>query len=41
MKMCEQILKRAPQYNSNFLNCKKHDVPNNNRYRFAATKHKH
>ena len=23
MKMCEQILKTAPQYNSNSLNCKK------------------
>ena len=38
MKMCEQILKKktAPQYNSSSLNCKKHDVPNNSRYRFAA-----
>ena len=23
MKMCQQILKKAPQYNSNSLNCKK------------------
>ena len=38
MKMCEQLLKKktAPQYNSNSLNCKKHNVPNNSRYRFAA-----
>ena len=39
MKMCDRSLKKetAPQYNSNSLNCKKnHDVPNNNRYRFAA-----
>ena len=37
MKMCEQILKKtAPQYNSNSLNCKNHDVANNSRYRFAA-----
>ena len=38
MKMCEQILKKedsAPiQFKS--LNCKKNDVPNNSRYRFAA-----
>ena len=26
----------AHQYNSNSLNCKKHDVPHNSRYRFAA-----
>ena len=40
MKMCEQIFKKktAPQYNSNSLNCKKHYVPNNSRYRFAAIK---
>ena len=44
MKMCEQILKKKtpPQYNSNSLNCKKnHDVPNNSRYRFAATNKNH
>ena len=41
MKMCEQILKKiAPQYNSNSLNSKKYDVPNNSRYRFAAIKKK-
>ena len=41
MKMCEQILKkkkRAPQYNSNSLNCKKNQVKANNSpsYRCAA-----
>ena len=36
---CLQILKKTvPQYKSNSLNCKNHDVPNNSRYRFAAIK---
>ena len=27
MKMCEQILKKRPQYNSNSINCKKPRAP--------------
>ena len=40
MKMCEQILKTAPQYNSNSLNCKKNQEKANNSlsYRCAAIK---
>ena len=40
MKMCEQILKTAPQYNSNSLNCKKNQEKDNNSpsYRCAAIK---
>ena len=39
MKMCKQILKKdSAPINSNSLNCKNHDVPNNSRYRFAAIK---
>ena len=36
MKMCKQILKTAPQCNSNSLNYRNHDVPSNTRYRSAA-----
>ena len=36
MKMCEQILKKKQRPS---LNCKKHFVPNNSRYRFAAINH--
>ena len=39
MKMCEQILiKPAPQYNSNSLNCKNKKAINSLRYHFAAIK---
>ena len=39
IKMCEQIFKKRQRpNNSNSLNCKNDDVPNNSRYRFAAIK---
>ena len=43
MKICEQILKkRAPQYNSNSLNCKKHSrrSPDVQFKEFSLTKQK-
>ena len=42
VKMCEHILikKTAPQYSSNSLKCKNHDVSNKSRNHFAAIKQK-